>query len=127
MEVPNGYVNKWPRTLLQLEGAAIFGSTIWAYSRLGQSWWTFAGLLLLPDLGMVGFLANTHVGAAIYNSVHTETPPVLALCWGLAQGSKGVMGLALCWLAHINMDRMCGFGLKYGTAFTHTHLGDTKA
>jgi len=119
----NGFVKSWPKILLHVEGACIFGSTIWAYSRLNQSWWTFAGLLLAPDLGMVGYLANTAVGAAIYNSVHTETPPILLLCTALARDNKTAVGLALCWLAHIGMDRMLGYGLKYGTGFTHTHLG----
>ncbi len=119
----DGFVKTWPRILLQVEGASIFGSAIWAYSRLGQSWWTFAGILLVPDLGMVGYLADTRIGAAVYNSVHTETPPVLLLCAALAGQNKPAMGLALCWLAHIGMDRMLGFGLKYGTGFTHTHLG----
>ena len=72
---------------------------------------------------MAGYLANTSVGAAIYNSVHTETPPILLLCTALARDNKSAAGLALCWLAHIGMDRMLGFGLKYGTGFTHTHLG----
>jgi hypothetical protein len=76
---------------------------------------------------MVGYLANTRLGAALYNSVHTEVPPILLLCTALARGSKEVTGLALCWLAHIGMDRMCGFGLKYGTGFGHTHLGDLAA
>jgi hypothetical protein len=119
----DGFVKGWPKMLLHVEGACIFGSTIWAYSRLGQSWWTFAGLLLLPDIGMAGYLANTTAGAALYNSVHTETPPILLLCTGLARGNNTISGLALCWLAHIGMDRMFGFGLKYGTAFGHTHMG----
>lgn len=120
----DGFVKTWPRTLLRLEGACIFGSTIWAYWRSGQSWWTFAGLLLVPDLGMAGYLANTRAGAVFYNIVHTETPPILLLCTGLARNSKAVTGLALCWLAHIGMDRMLGYGLKYGTSFSHTHLGN---
>lgn len=119
----SGVVATWPLTLLRVEGAAIFGSTIWAYSRLGLSWWTFGALLLLPDLGMAGFVANTRLGAATYNSVHTETPPILLLCYGLAQSNKPVMGAALTWLAHIAMDRMLGFGLKYEDSFKHTHLG----
>ncbi|KAF2495746.1 hypothetical protein BU16DRAFT_581241 [Lophium mytilinum] len=121
---PDGFAKTWPKILLQVEGACIFGSTIWAYSRFNQSWWTFAGLLLLPDLGMVGYLRDTTLGAVVYNSVHTETPPILLLCTALAQGSEKGAGLALCWLAHIGMDRMLGFGLKYGTAFGHTHLGN---
>lgn len=119
----NGFVKTWPKILLQVEGACIFGSTIWAYSRSGQSWWTFTAALLLPDLGMVGYLANTSLGAVLYNSVHTETPPIILLCTAVARNDKKIMGLALCWLAHIGMDRMLGYGLKYGTGFSHTHLG----
>lgn len=120
----DGFVKSWPRLLLRVEGACIFGTTIWAYSRFNQSWWTFAGLLLVPDIGMAGYLSNTRLGAALYNSVHTETPPILLLCTALARENKKLAGLALCWLAHIGMDRMLGYGLKYGTAFAHTHLGD---
>ena len=120
----DGFVKSWPKILLRVEGACIFGSTIWAYSRFDQSWWTFAGLLLVPDLGMAGYLANTSVGAIFYNLFHTETPPILLLCTALARDNKAVAGLALCWLAHIGMDRMLGYGLKYRSSFTHTHLGD---
>ena len=119
----DGVVKTWPRTLLQVEGACMLGSTIWAYSRFGLSWWTFAGLLLVPDLGMVGYLATTSAGAVIYNAMHTETPPLLLLCTGLAQRNNNVTCLALVWLAHIGMDRMFGFGLKYRGSFGHTHLG----
>jgi hypothetical protein len=31
--------------------------------------------------------------------------------------------LAVIWLAHIGFDRLMGYGLKYATAFGHTHLG----
>ena len=119
----NGVVKTWPRILLRVEGAYIFVSTIWAYSRFGQPWWTFAGLLLVPDLGMAGFLAGNSAGAAFYNTLHTETPPILLLCAALARDKPAVAGLALTWLAHIGMDRMLGFGLKYGNGFGHTHLG----
>ena len=63
----DGFVKTWPKMLLRVEGACIFGSTIWAYSRFDQLWWTFAGLLLIPDLGMAGYLANNSVGSILYN------------------------------------------------------------
>lgn len=119
----NGTVQTYPRLLLRVEAAAMFGTSLWAYSRLNQSWWMFAGLLFVPDLGMSGYLSNTRIGAATYNAFHTETPPILLLCAALARGSDQGVGLALTWLAHIGMDRMLGYGLKYGTKFTHTHLG----
>ena len=119
----DGFARSWPKRLLQIEGACIFGATIWAYSRSGQSWWAFAGLLLLPDIGMAGYIANNRTGAILYNAVHTETPPILLLCAAVARDSMSLAGVALCWLAHIGMDRMLGYGLKYGTGFGHTHLG----
>jgi hypothetical protein len=119
----DGIVKTWPRILLRVEGACIFGATAWAYRRTGGSWWAFAGWLFVPDLGMAGYLANTRAGAALYNSVHTETPAILLLCAAWAQNNNTLAGLALCWLAHVGMDRMLGYGLKYGTAFGHTHLG----
>lgn len=72
---------------------------------------------------MVGYLASTSFGAVLYNTVHTETPPILLLCTALARGNNTVAGLALSWLAHIGMDRMLGYGLKYGSGFGHSHLG----
>jgi hypothetical protein len=34
-----------------------------------------------------------------------------------------LLSLALIWVAHIGFDRLLGYGLKYATAFGHTHLG----
>lgn len=118
----DGVVKNWPRTLLRLEGACIFGCATWAYNRTGQGWWGFAAGLLLPDLAMAGYAANNSVGAASYNLVHTETPPLLLLSAGIAMADSFVSGVGLIWLAHIGMDRMLGYGLKYGS-FGHTHLG----
>ena len=33
------------------------------------------------------------------------------------------MHLALIWSAHIGFDRALGYGLKYDTGFSFTHLG----
>lgn len=141
----DGVVKTWPRILLRAESVTVFAASLWAYKRSGASWWLFAGGLLLPDLGMLGFLADTVTGSATYNSFHTETPPILLLCAGYARQSSDLISTGLIWLAHIHswssllrfcffaskylpcalftVDRMLGFGLKYGTGFGHTHLG----
>jgi hypothetical protein len=33
------------------------------------------------------------------------------------------LALGLLWLAHIGMDRLARYGLKYDVSFQHTHLG----
>ena len=52
-------------------------------------------------------------------------PPAAALLGaiGIATDSSLAVAVALVWVAHIGMDRMCGFGLKYDTDFGDTHLG----
>ena len=35
----------------------------------------------------------------------------------------GPHALGLIWIAHIGMDRMLGYGLKYASGFADTHLG----
>jgi hypothetical protein len=37
-------------------------------------------------------------------------------------GSPFAVSVALVWFAHIGMDRLMGYGLKYPTGFKDTHL-----
>jgi hypothetical protein len=110
-----------PKWLLHAEGAAIFAASVVIYGLQGYRWWIFAALFLAPDLFMLGYLVDVKLGAAIYNFVHTETLP-LALGIAAIFWRPSLLALALIWLAHIGMDRMLGFGLKYPTRFNDTHL-----
>lgn len=111
-----------PRLLLRGEGAALFIAAIAAYVHQDGSWWMFPLLLLLPDLFMLGYTLNTRWGAWVYNMGHTTSVVLLVLGVGFVADSQFVIQLALIWLAHIGMDRMLGFGLKYPTVFKDTHL-----
>jgi hypothetical protein len=111
-----------PRWLLHGEGAALLGVVLVAYALTGGSWWLFALLLLAPDLSALGYLVNVRVGAATYNLVHTQILPALLLAVGYFSGRQVLIYLALIWLAHIGLDRLTGFGLKYPTKFQDTHL-----
>ena len=42
---------------------------------------------------------------------------------GWWQHRQLVLALGLVWLAHIGLDRLQSYGLKYGNSFQHTHLG----
>lgn len=93
------------------------------YARTGASWWLFAALWLAPDLSMLGYLARACRGARIYNAFHTYlTPAALGLC-ALLLRAPVALAIALIWANHIGVDRLLGFGLKYGDGFGHTHLG----
>lgn len=79
-------------------------------------------LLFTPDISMFGYLVNNKVGAVIYNLVHTYSSPIIVIILGLLLTSPIVVSLGLILSAHIGMDRMIGFGLKYPTDFKDTHL-----
>jgi hypothetical protein len=111
-----------PRLLLHLEGAVAFASAIVAFAHMGGSVLLFVALLLLPDLAILGYRVNVRVGAGLYNLVHTYALPLLLLALSLAIESPSLTQWALIWLAHIGMDRMLGYGLKYPTTFKDTHL-----
>jgi Domain of unknown function (DUF4260) len=112
----------FPGVLLRLEGAAVLigASTLYAYS--GTSWWLFALLFLLPDVAIAVYAINQRAGAIAYNLAHTTIGPILLVLIGFTLGSVWALPVALIWGAHIGMDRMVGFGLKYPGSFKDTHL-----
>ena len=111
-----------PSLLLRIEEATLFTLTLFAYQHLHASWLVFAILFLTPDLFMLGYLANTRLGAATYNLAHTLTLPLALLLAGYIQHWHVPEALALIWTAHIFLDRLLGYGLKYPTFFKDTHL-----
>ena len=51
------------KTLLKLEGLALFGLSIFWFAQLGYAWWWYPLLFFVPDLSMLGYLGGTRVGA----------------------------------------------------------------
>jgi hypothetical protein len=93
----------------------------------GLSWqlWVFA---LAPDLPLLAGGARglqpgqLHPRAVpFYNATHRLVGP-LALtalgCWSLAvTGMPGVLVAGTAWLAHVGLDRACGYGLRDRAGF----------
>jgi hypothetical protein len=112
------------RTTLRLEGALVLGLSTLLYARTGGGWWWYAGAFFLPDLSFLAFVGGPRVGARVYNVAHSYVLPLLLAVAVLLQGTEPLgIRAALVWIAHIGFDRMLGYGLKYETAFTDTHLG----
>lgn len=120
--MPNGAVGE-VRAWLRLEGLAdlVFAASL--YAVLGRGWLVFALCLLLPDVSFVGYLAGPRVGAFVYNTAHSTLGPLALLALSRVEPHSLPTVAALIWLAHIGLDRLIGYGLKYPTAFTETHLG----
>jgi hypothetical protein len=111
-----------PAALLRAEGVALLLLSVLLYRETGGGWLMFGGLLLAPDLSMLGYLAGPKLGAAIYNTFHTYAVPAVVGALGMILASPLAMAVALIWFAHIGMDRTVGYGLKYPSSFKDTHL-----
>lgn len=112
-----------PTLIQRIEGAALLALAVVAFDHTTWSWWWFAGLLLAPDLSMVGYLAGSRLGAIGYNLGHTLVWPALLIALWFGGFPSGALAGGSIWLAHIGMDRASGYGFKLREGFEHTHLG----
>ncbi len=107
--------------LLRLEGLCLLTAAALLYWRMGFAWQSFAIVFLAPDLSFIGYVAGPRVGAAAYNAAHSTIGPLaLGLVSAVVPGARP---FALIWAAHVGFDRALGYGLKYASGFSHTHLG----
>jgi Domain of unknown function (DUF4260) len=111
------------KALLNLEEWAVFLLCIYLFSRLPFAWWWFPALILLPDVGMLGYLINPEIGAWTYNLLHHRAVAAVVAVIGLWLASPAWQLAALILFAHISMDRAMGYGLKFTDSFQNTHLG----
>ena len=111
------------RTILRLEGVALFVASAWFYFfRLDAPWWLFVALLFAPDASMLGYLKDVRWGAAVYNVVHNDLLALALIGGGILLGSAITIALGVILFAHLGIDRTAGYGLKYPTRFQDTHL-----
>lgn len=102
----------------------MFLFSIVLFSQTDYPWWVFLALILAPDVGMFGYLINTKIGAFIYNLFHHKGIAIVVFCigWYFSYPVLELTGIIL--FGHASMDRIFGYGLKYGDSFKHTHLGN---
>ncbi len=105
-----------------MEGLAILALSTYFYFYLHFNWLVFVILLLAPDLSALGYLKNVKVGSILYNLFHTYSIPLAIIIFSVLVNNHFSLMISLIWTAHIGMDRMLGYGLKYPTAFQDTHL-----
>ncbi len=111
-----------PALILRGEGLVLGGAAIGLYLQGDYRLWPLLVFFLAPDASMLAYLAGTRAGAVAYNVAHTAVFPLaLGAAAVIAGGDLGVQ-IALVWGAHIGVDRLLGYGLKYPTAFKDTHL-----
>ncbi len=112
------------KSIIKLEELGLFLFGIFAFSYLPFSWWWFPVLILTPDIGMLGYLLGNKAGAACYNLFHHRGLAILLYVSGLYFTNEYIQLAGLIMFAHIAMDRIFGYGLKYQKGFKYTHLGE---
>ena len=117
-------VNKMsmPGFLLRIEGLTVLITAVFLYAQFDFSWWLFALLLLVPDVAMAGYAINKRIGSIIYNAAHVYLVPAGLILLSYWLHTPFLLQLGLIWLAHIGMDRIFGYGLKYTDGFKSTHM-----
>lgn len=112
------------KNLIRLEELAMFGFSILLFYELSFAWWWFLVLILVPDIGMIGYAFGDKIGAYSYNLFHHKGIAVLiyVVGWWLTNDYILVSGIIL--FGHASLDRIFGYGLKYDKGFKFTHLGE---
>jgi len=124
------------KNLLRLEELAQFLACLITFIVISAPWWVYVLLIIGPDIGMLGYLVSNRVGAVSYNLLHHK---LIAIVVGLlvpylihefAATDGWIEGLyspavysGIILYGHASMDRIFGYGLKFGDNFHHTHLG----
>lgn len=112
------------KTILRLEGLLVFVISTYIYFKMQYSAVLFLVLLLAPDISMLGYLKDNKFGASVYNLFHTYFLPIGVYIIGLWLHNETSLMIGLIWLAHIGMDRMVGYGLKYPNNFKDSHFNN---
>ncbi len=108
---------------LKIEELLMFLLGIYLFNQLDYSWWWFPVLILLPDIGMLGYLLNPKTGAIIYNAFHHKGVAIVFLFMGIYLHIELLQLIGIILFSHASMDRIFGYGLKYFDTFNNTHLG----
>ena len=72
---------------------------------------------------MLGYLRGPHPGAIAYNLAHNWFVAGVVLGLGLWCRIDPLALAGAVLIAHTGADRVLGYGLKYPTSFSDTHLG----
>ena len=114
------------KNLIKLEELGIFLLTAYLIYEMNYpvSWWWYLPLFLAPDIGMLGYLINTRVGAVTYNFFHHRGIASILMIIGWIWSIDILIFASLILFAHSAFDRMMGYGLKYPDSFKHTSIGN---
>lgn len=108
--------------IVRIENSIAFIFSFFIYMYLNFPIWMFFVFLLTPDITAIGYIFNKSIGSKIYNFGHNLILPLLLALSYLYFSIDYLLIIAIIWSAHIFMDRLLGYGLKYRDSFHKTHI-----
>ena len=108
--------------LLRLEGGLVCIIAIWVYATQVGNWWVFALLILTPDLSALGYLKDQKTGSLTYNTIHSYNVPAFLTAVAWFVGLQWLAPYFAIWFAHIGIDRLVGYGMKFPDNHKRNHL-----
>ena len=111
---------KW---LLKTEELVMLLLSIFLLWNSDAAWYWYVLILFGPDIGMLGYLVNNKVGAALYNLFHHKGIAILIFLAGIYLSIDLLLRAGVVLFGHSALDRIAGYGLKYNKGFAYTHLG----
>jgi len=111
------------KKLIKAEEAAMLLLSILLWSQLHFAWYWWLVWILAPDLSMLAYLGGNRIGAIGYNLVHHKGVAIGVYLLGWYWADRMVEGAGMILFGHSCMDRGMGYGLKYFSGFSDTHLG----
>ena len=111
------------KNLVRLEEIALLILSIYALCFLNAQWWYYLLLLIGPDVSMLGYLVGPRVGAFTYNLFHHKFTAIALFLLGIISSTWMLQVIGAVLFGHSSLDRIFGYGLKYYSGFSDTHLG----
>lgn len=115
-----------PNNIIRIEEGILFVVSIYIFNLLPFAWWWFLVLILIPDIGMLGYLHNKKTGAILYNIFHHKGIAMVIYFMGIYLHNDVLQLAGVIVFGHASLDRLFGFGLKFEDDFKHTHLDNLK-
>src|SRR3972149_11722808 len=97
------------RNLLKLEEAAMFFFGLVLLWNLTHPWWLLILLLVSPDLGALGYLADPRFGALTYNVLHHKAVALALFFIGVFSANIYFQVAGLIFFSHFSLVRVFWF------------------
>jgi hypothetical protein len=118
--------NALPGLFIRMENLIVLAITLAIYFGHFETTWQrvalFVGLLIVPDVSMLGYVFGGKIGGFCYDLFHFY--PVAAACvlGGMRFGVPVATDIGLIWCIHIAQDRVRGFGFKYAGRYDDGYM-----